>query len=106
MMVKRHGGAKPKEPRERSGSRPAESRIPSPAQIRQLRLELGMSQPQFARSLGLVGKHRAQMVSRWERGLGKPNPSAIYIMRGRMRALRDRRELERVYLFPDEEEPF
>ena len=71
--------------------------IPTPLQLRRMRLELGLTQKVFGRALGLAGKYCAHTVSRWERGLAQPNSSSLYILRSRIKARRQR-ELERSLL--------
>ena len=71
--------------------------IPSGHEIRSMRFELGMNQTEFGRSLGMTGKTCGNTVSKWERGLTKPNSSALYILRQRIRTIREKREQEGIY---------
>ena len=71
--------------------------IPTPNQLRRMRLELGLTQEAFGRALGLAGKYCAHTVSRWERGLAPPNSASLYILRSRIKKVRRQRELERSY---------
>lgn len=43
-----------------------------PADIKALRLKLGMSQEQFGRALGIEGKYVIDQISRYERGAHVP----------------------------------
>ena len=93
--IKRHSGVameyRRKEPE------PKTKPIPNLDQLRRMRRELGMTQEMLGRALGLTGKHCAQTVSRWERGLAKSNSSALYTLRGRVKTVRRQRELARSY---------
>ena len=93
--MKRHGGSVLEELQEpiKTLKRP----IPSGNEIRSMRMELGMNQTEFGHSLGMTGKTCGNTVSKWERGLHKPNPSALYILRQRIRAIREKREQEGIY---------
>ena len=83
MTLKRHGGAAPQE-REPP---PLKRLVPSPAEIRAMRLELGMTQEQFGKALGLAGKNCRRSALGWEKGEHVPNSSALYILRKLMKRI-------------------
>jgi DNA-binding transcriptional regulator YiaG len=49
-------------------------------EIRALRLSLNMQPTQFARLLGLKGKHARRDVIRWEKGTRPPSDNLLTIM--------------------------
>jgi len=51
------------------------------AELKAIRLRLGLTQVQLADELGYVGKYRAQSISRFERG-ARPIPRFVEILLG------------------------
>ncbi len=63
--------------------------------IRELRLETGLTQEQFAAQLGVT----YSSISRWERGCSKPSPLALQKVEGMLQKMGDRgKELLERYL--------
>lgn len=63
--------------------------------IRELRLETGLTQEQFAAHLGVT----YSTINRWENGRGKPSPLAMQKIEGMLKQMDDHgRELLAKYL--------